>query len=66
MVSLDVLRGKPLTNKVELSAMSKDELPTNAKDGINGILIANGSTAFIIDTGNVFAFDEETDTWIGI
>lgn len=63
MVSIYSIRKNTLspTNllQVEFRGSSQDDKPTTLKDG----LVENGSVFIETDTGDVFIYDGESETW---
>ena len=50
----------------DIRCLSTDTKPLNATGGLSEDYFKNGATIFEIDTGNVYMFDYENDTWIMI
>ena len=53
----------PQTTNQELGFKGKST-DTKPVDTYNGQSIPNGSTFYEIDTGNIYMYDAETNTWI--
>lgn len=56
MVTLDKVGGQFTTNCAEFKGLSTDTKPTDN--------VPNGSTFYEMNTGKIFMFDEENETWI--